>query len=165
MLQRREFADRLAELLALLEVADRAAEPLLAEPDHFGSHRAPADIEHAVQELMALVDLAEHAVGIDLDIVEGDPRRVVRIDHDGAFGLDAFCLWIDQEQRQPIALAGGARGAGRHDQEIRDMAGGHPALAAPAPETVAGTHRLPPEHQRATLRPLLAPLTGKPRPI
>src|SRR6266404_2311115 len=46
VLQRLEFADRLAELLALLEVADRAAEYFFAEADHFGRHRATADIEH-----------------------------------------------------------------------------------------------------------------------
>ena len=97
MLQRLEFSDRLAELLALLEVADRAAEHFLADADHFGGDRATADIKHAFQKLMTLVDLAEHAVGIDLDVVELDPRRVVRIDHHRAFGLDAFCLGIDQE--------------------------------------------------------------------
>src|SRR4029078_3108841 len=99
MLQRLEFADRLAELLALLEIADRAAEHLLTDADHFGGHRATADIEYALQQLVTLVDLAEYAVGVALDIVEPDPRRVVGIDHHGAFGLDAFCLGIHQEKR------------------------------------------------------------------
>src|SRR6267378_4354794 len=57
MLQRLEFADRLAELLALLEVANGAAEHLLAEPDHFGGHRAAADIEYAFKQPMTLIDL------------------------------------------------------------------------------------------------------------
>ena len=112
MLQRLEFADQLAELLALLQIGDGAAEHLLAEADHFGGDRAAADIEHAFQQRTALIDLAEHAVGVDLDIVELDPRRVVRVDHHGAFDRDAFCLGIDQEQRQPVALAGRAARCG-----------------------------------------------------
>ena len=52
VLQRLEFADQFAELLALLEVADGAAEHFLAEPDHFRGHRATADIEHAFQQSM-----------------------------------------------------------------------------------------------------------------
>src|SRR6266849_7082582 len=62
VLQRLEFADQLAELLALLEIADGAAEHFLAEADHFRGHRAPADIEHALHQRPALIDLAEHAV-------------------------------------------------------------------------------------------------------
>src|SRR5258708_10408207 len=58
MLQRMEFADRLAELLALLEVIDRAAEYLLAQAHHFGGDRTAADIEHAFQQRPALIDLA-----------------------------------------------------------------------------------------------------------
>ena len=70
MLQRLEFADQLAELLAFLEVLDGAAEHFFAQAHHFGGDRAAADIEHAVEQRGALIDLAEHAVGIDLDIVE-----------------------------------------------------------------------------------------------
>ena len=75
----------------------------------------------------ALIDLAEHAVGIDLDIVELDPRRVVRIDHHGALDRDALGLGIDQEQRQPVAFAGRAAGARRDDQEIGGVAVDHEA--------------------------------------
>src|ERR1700720_251742 len=46
-----------------------------------------ADVEHAFQQRTALIDVAEPAVGIDLDIVEFDPRRIVRIDHRRAFDL------------------------------------------------------------------------------
>ncbi len=61
VLQRLEFADQLAELLALLEIRDGAAEHLLAQAHHFGGHRAAADIEHAFQQRPALIDFAEHA--------------------------------------------------------------------------------------------------------
>src|ERR1700737_1798808 len=50
-----DIADQFSELLALLEVADGAAEHLLADPDHFGSHRAAADIEHAFEQATALL--------------------------------------------------------------------------------------------------------------
>src|SRR5258708_34454807 len=72
VLQRLEFADQLAKLLALLEVADGAAEHLLAEADHFRGHGTPADIEYAFQQCAAMIDLAEHAVGVDLDIAKRD---------------------------------------------------------------------------------------------
>src|ERR1700682_994819 len=41
VLQRLEFADQSAELLALLEVADGATEHFPAEADHFLGHRPP----------------------------------------------------------------------------------------------------------------------------
>src|SRR6202012_1678779 len=97
MLQRLELADRFAELLALLEIADGAAEDLFAETDHFRGHRAAADIEHALQQAMALIDLAEHAIGINLDMIEHDSRRIVRIDHRGPLDRDALCFWVDQK--------------------------------------------------------------------
>src|SRR5205814_1512222 len=137
VLQRLKFADRLAELLALLEVIDGAAEYLLAQPDHFGGHGAAADIEHALQQLITLIDFAEHAVGVDLDIVERNPRRVVRIDHHRAFGVNALALGIDEEQRQSVAFAGRARAARRHDQKIGGVPIDHKGLVADKPKTVA----------------------------
>src|ERR1700730_320578 len=77
MLQRLEFADRLAELLALLEIADGAGEHLLAQSHHFRRHRAAADIQQTFKKRITLIDLAEHMIGVDLDIVEIDARRVV----------------------------------------------------------------------------------------
>ena len=134
-----------------MRYVDGAAEHFFAEADHFGGHRAAADIEHAFQQRTALIDLAEHAVGIDLDIVELDPRRIVRIDHRGALDRDALGLGIDQEQRQPVALAGRARGARRDDQEIGGVAVDHKRLGAVELEAVAGTHRLHFGLQRAML--------------
>src|SRR5674476_657222 len=57
-----------------------------------------------------------NAAGVDLGIAELDSGGVVRIHHRGAFGLDAFCPGVHQKQRQPVALAGSTRGAGRDDQ-------------------------------------------------
>ena len=149
MLQRLEFADQLAELLALLQVGDGAAEHLFAQAHHFGSHRAAADVEHAFQQRSALIDLAEHAVGIDLDIAEFNARRIVRIDHHGALDGEALGLGIDQEQRQPVALAGRAARARRDDQEIGGVAVDHERLGAAQLEAIAGAHRLQSGLQRA----------------
>ena len=80
-------------------------------------------------------------IGIDLDIVELDAGSVVRIDHHRSFGRDALCLRIDQKQRQPVALAGGAAGARGDDQEIGGVAVDHQGLVAVELESVAGAHR------------------------
>ena len=79
------------------QIADGADENLLADPDHFRGDGAATDIKYTFQQRAALIDLAEHAVGIDLDIVEFNPRRVVRIDHRGALGLDTPGFRIDQK--------------------------------------------------------------------
>ena len=99
VLQRLKLADPLAELLALLEIVYRAGEHLLAQANHFGGDRAASDIDDALQQRAPLIDLAEHLIGIDFDIVERNPRGIVGIDHDGAFRRNALCLRIDQEQR------------------------------------------------------------------
>ena len=55
-----EVGDRLAELLALLDVANRVIERALGEADHL---RADADapfVERFDRDLVALADLAEH---------------------------------------------------------------------------------------------------------
>ena len=149
MLQRLEFADQLAELLALLEIRHGAAEHLVAQPHHFGGDRAAADIEQIVQQRPAGIDLAEHAVGVDLDIVELDARRVVRVDHDGALGRNALGLGIDQEQRDALGLAGRAAGARGDDQEIGGVTVDHQRLCALQLEAVAGARRLHRGLQRA----------------
>ena len=142
VLQRLKLADQLAELLALLQIADGAAEYFFADADHFRRHRTAADVENAFQQCAALIDFAEHAVGVDLDIVEHDARGVVRIHHRGAFGFDALGFGIDQEQRQPVAFAGSARGARRDDQQIGGMAVDDEGLGAVQLEAIAGSHRL-----------------------
>src|SRR3954464_2212668 len=70
MLQCLEFTDQFAELLALLQVVDGTPEHLLAHAHQFGSHRSTADVEHAFQQMEALIDLTEYAVGVNLDMVE-----------------------------------------------------------------------------------------------
>ncbi len=154
MLQRLELADRLAELLAILEIGHGAAEHLLAQPHHFGGDDATSDIEHIIQQRGALIDLAEHAIGGDLDLIEFDPRGVMGIDHHRALDRDALGLRIDHEQRQPVALAGAAGAARSHDHEVGDMAIDHEGLGAAEPETIAGAGRL----QRGVQRPVLGTL-------
>jgi hypothetical protein len=75
------------------------------KPDHFGGNRAAADIEQIVEQRAAGSTSPSTLIGIDLDIVELDARRVVRVDHDGALGRNAFGLGIDQEQRDALGFA------------------------------------------------------------
>ena len=70
MLQRLEFADQLAELLALLEILRGAAERFVGDPEHFACDHRATGIEHAVEHGATLIDLAEHAVGGQLDVGE-----------------------------------------------------------------------------------------------
>ena len=112
-----------------------------------------------------MIDLAEHTVSIDLDIAKLDSSGVVRVDHRRALGLDAFALGIDQKQRQSIALAGGARGAGRHDQQIGGVAVDHKGLGAAEPEAVAGAHRRHLSLQRAMLGAFVDGKRGQQRTI
>src|SRR6185437_4554258 len=117
VLERLEFADSLAELLSFLQIIHRASEHLFAQADHFGRDRAAPDIEDAFEQRKALIDFAEHMIGGDFDIVELDPRGIVRVDHDGALGRNALGFGIDQEQRDAVALTGLACGARSDDQE------------------------------------------------
>ena len=68
MLQGLERADRLAELLALLEVGERAAERLLAQSGQLGGDGGAADIERGFENRPTVIDLADHGIGVDLDL-------------------------------------------------------------------------------------------------
>src|SRR5256885_469474 len=55
VLQRLERADRLAELPALFEVAERACECLLAQSGQFGGDRGAAHVEQAFEQRPAAI--------------------------------------------------------------------------------------------------------------
>ena len=72
MLQRLERADQLAELHAGLHVVDRGVERLLREADLLGGHRRRSAVEHLVEQSPAAIGLADHRLGTDLHIREGE---------------------------------------------------------------------------------------------
>ena len=94
-------------------------------------------------------------ISIDFDIVERDPRRIMGIDHDGALALDAACFGIDQEKRDPVALAGVPGRARSHDQEVGDVAVDDEGFRAVEPKTVAGAYGLHLGFERAMLSALV----------
>ena len=165
MLQRLKLADQFAELLAFLQIGDGAPEYLLAEADHFRRHRAAPDIQHALEQVCTLIDLAQHAVGSHLDVVEGDACRVMRIDHRGAFDGDALALRIDQKQRQSVAFAGAASAARRDNQQIGNMTVNHEGLGPDQPESVTGADGLQADLQRPMLRMFVHRQRGEQRAI
>src|SRR5947209_1131250 len=122
MLKRLKLADGTAKLLALFQIGNSASERFLAAADELRRDRTAPDVEHPFKDLPAAIDLAEHGVGVDLHVLECEPRRVVAVDHDRALDIKALRLWIDKEQRQAIALTGRAGGACRDDQQILDIA-------------------------------------------
>ena len=80
VLERLEFADQLAELLALLEIVDGHRRCARGDADQLGRGARAAGVERALQRRPAAVDLADHRVGVELDIVEGQPRRFRAVD-------------------------------------------------------------------------------------
>ena len=128
----------LAELLALLQIGDRAAECFLARADHLGGDAGASDVQHALQQVPTRIDFAEHVVGADVYVVERDPRGIVRIDRRRALDANSRRFRIDDEQRDAVGIARLARGASDDDQEIRDVAIKHESLRAVELEAVAG---------------------------
>ena len=142
VLQRLERANRLAELPALLEVAERAGECLLAQSGQLGGDRGAAHVEHAFEQRPAAIDLADHGIGVDLDAIEADTRRIVGIDDHGALGVDPLRLGVDEKEREAVGLTRRAGAARRNDKKISDVAVDHEAFLAAKGETVAAALRL-----------------------
>ncbi len=137
VLQCLESGQRAAELLALLDVAHRALEGLVARTHHLAGQRHATGVEHCVEQRTAGTHAAEHCIGADADAVEADAGRVVRIDHHGALDVDARGLGVDQEQRHAFGVVIGAGGASCHDQLVGHMAVDHQQLAARQREAAA----------------------------
>ena len=137
VLQALEFANHLAELLALFQVGDGAFEGFLADADEFAGDARAARVENGLDERRTGVDFTKHGIGVHLDIVERDARGVVRVDHDRAFDRHALGLGIDQQQRHAVLVIDAAGGACCDDQEVGDMAVDNEGLGARQGEAVA----------------------------
>src|SRR5271163_1079628 len=88
MLQRLKFADRFAELLALFQIRDGAAECFFGGADHLRRNDGTADVEYTFEDVPSRIDFAEHIFGADAHVLERDSRSVVRVDRRRA--LDAY---------------------------------------------------------------------------
>jgi hypothetical protein len=77
--QRLEFADEAVELLAPLEVRDRALERLVGQPEQLRGRDRPADFERAFQPSGALLLRAHEGIARRAHGVEPHARRVVAV--------------------------------------------------------------------------------------
>ena len=80
MLQDLEVGDGLAELLALLGVGDGRLVEDLEAADGFGAERGDGVVDDLLDQRQAAIDLADHGVGADGDVLEIDFRRAQAID-------------------------------------------------------------------------------------
>ena len=76
------------------------------DADQLGRRAGAAGVERARQRRPAAVDLADHRVGVELDIVEGQPRRLRAVDQRDVLDLQPAAPFGDREQGQAVAFAG-----------------------------------------------------------
>ena len=110
-----EGADRHAELLALLGVVDGDVERLLRGADALQCEGHRRLLDHAAQRGRSpWTRLAQHAVGRDVDVIEGDgrqhPARIERVD-----GRDVERAAGDDERPDPVVSVGAGRPGDDHD--------------------------------------------------
>src|SRR3546814_11700538 len=79
MLERLETADRRAELLALLQIADRQIHRAAADAEQFGRRAGAPRREQPLERPRARIDFADHRIGIDLDTKIGRPSGRARV--------------------------------------------------------------------------------------
>jgi hypothetical protein len=112
-----ERADLHPELLAGLQVGERALERLLEAADHLGAESDRGAIEDRVQDLGSGVDLAEESGAVDADVGEAHDRGIATVHDLGPLDLDAVRIRVGHEEREPVALARAAARP-RHDHEL-----------------------------------------------
>ena len=118
MLQHLELADRHAELLAGLDVFQGRRVDRVHAAGRLGAQRHDGMIDRILDHAEGVIDLAQHRVGADRDLVEGELRGAQRVLGRVVAARDALGLGIDHEQREPLLLARAARGAGEHDDVV-----------------------------------------------
>src|SRR6185369_13458317 len=74
VLERLELADQLAELLALAKVVERHGRSAGCNSDQLGRGSGAARVQRSGQRRPAAVHLTDYGVGVERDIVEGQPR-------------------------------------------------------------------------------------------
>ena len=155
VLQRLEAADWNAELLSLLQVLDGASKRLFGTAEHLGGHPCAARIQNPEERPSALAFFSEQAFRTDFDAIQPDERRIVGVDHVGARHVHARGTRIDQEERDPIALALRTRHARAHDQDVCHVSIQHEALLTREPEAAGGSLGLATDAEPAVMRSLL----------
>ena len=135
VLQRLVGADRLAELLAGLQVFDGHRQHRLHAADRLGRGRGDAGLDHALDD-PSPAPASPSNIGA-VDAAQRDLRRARAVAHPVGAARDAIGAGIDEKQRNTIgvvALAGGARA---DDELVGGVAVHHDALAAVEPPAAA----------------------------
>src|SRR5258708_7847460 len=118
VLQHLELADRHAELLARLDVLERGGVDRIHAAGGLGAERHDGSRDRVLDHREGAIDLAQHRVGADRDLVEGELGGTLRVLRRVVTPREAFRLAVDDEQGEPLLLARAARGAGEHDDAV-----------------------------------------------
>ena len=118
VLQHLELADRHAELLAGLDVVERRGVDRVHAAGGLGAQRHDGTVDRLFHGREGVVDLAQHGVGADRDLVEGQFGSAQRILRRVIATAEALGLGVDDEQRQALGLARRTGGTGQHDDVV-----------------------------------------------
>ena len=141
MLQRLEFADDLAELLALLEVIDGHVHRPPGHADTLGSRADAARHQHGIEHGAAAVDFTDHGIAVEFDIVESDMAGHRTVDQAYAVVAHAGGVLRHGEERDAVRVAITARGARGNDDHLAAGTVENEVLAARQLEPVARLFR------------------------
>ncbi len=137
MLERLEFADQSAELLALLEIIDghvhrpaRHARALRRRADAPGG-------EHGVENCAPAVDLADHRIAVELDSVELGVRGDRTVDQPDRVVAHPAGILGDREQGDAVFVAVATRGSRGNDHHVGAGAMDDEILLPGDPEAIA----------------------------
>jgi hypothetical protein len=108
-LYRLELGNGLAELLALLCVADHVLERARGEADHLRADADAALVQRLNRHLVALADVAQHLSGVHAAILEQELARARRADAELVLFLadrESRCAALDEERRDALVAVG-----------------------------------------------------------
>ena len=137
VLKRLKGADLDAELLALLEIIDRAGEAFPRDAEHLCGEARASGIEDAVEDGRTVAGRTEHVCPINLHVGQRHARGVAAVDHRPPRNGDPGSLGIDQKQRDSCSLIVGPTGPRGDDQRVGDMTVEDECLRAVELEAIA----------------------------
>ena len=113
-----EVCQAVIELLALLRVGHGILVQNLHRTDGFRRKGQNAVDGNVLQQRKAAIQLAQHIVGMDEDVLEGDFGRLLTVYRRKRIHGYAFRLGINQEQSNAVFIALAAAGASADDKLV-----------------------------------------------
>jgi len=117
--ERLKRTNHLIKLHPGFQVFQRPIKCLRTGPQQFSSQPGAAAVKQGFQQATAFVDLAEHRISANADLVKPDVCITSRIHRRQWLAADAFGSRIDDEQCHPSFIAGITARSCRHQQHIR----------------------------------------------